>query len=74
MKSYLYRLGALVAVGVSVITIAACGFDTAAAACQDAGTKLDTSAKVYSDDDGQETRCADGREVENEGNGWYVED
>jgi hypothetical protein len=37
---------------------------------------VDPAAKVYTDDDGQETRCLDGREVEKEdgGMGWEVDD
>lgn len=55
---------------------AACGFETADQACRDAGTAVDPSAKVYRDDDGSETRCLDGREVENAGDGmgWTVDD
>ena len=70
----LKRLMLVPALAVGLALVGCGGADTAALACQQAGTTVDTSAKTYVDDDGAETRCADGREVENEGSGWYVED
>ncbi len=72
------RIVTLAAVAALTLPFAACGgFDTADLACRDLGsTHNPQHERIHKDEDGLETYCENGRQVENtdaDGLGWQAD-
>ena len=71
------RFLALAAV-IPALAFAACGgsttyYQTADQACQAVDSNLDTDTGYNKDSDGTESYCLDGSQIENEGQGWFLD-